>query len=73
MDIGASAPSAQERPLSLGRGSEPRSPPAGSAPEFLKFMVEWGNAPRYMDKTRTTLYHLMKKPEGKVPAGIFHS
>ena len=32
MDIGASAPSAQERPLSLGRGSEPRSPPAGSAP-----------------------------------------
>ena len=33
MDIGASAPSAQERPLSLGRGSEPRSPPAGSAPE----------------------------------------
>ena len=27
MDIGASAPSAQQRPLSLGRGSEPRSPP----------------------------------------------
>ena len=37
MDIGAFAPSAQERPLSLGRGSEPWSPPLD--PPLIRWVV----------------------------------
>ena len=51
MDIGASAPSAQERPLSLGRGSEPRSPPPPLDPPLGR-ATYWKQTLRIMGRIR---------------------
>ena len=46
IDIGAPAPSAQERPLSLERGSEPRSPPPRWIRPWVGGAVQHGDPPR---------------------------